>query len=158
MKHSPFILFWLSFLTFCTAVGFCVFLLLFPFGLFYPVIACDTKVLELGMVNSNTDIDCRFEIKNTGSRQLYLKEAVPACGSGNEIKIIGFSLEPIPPGGQKEIIVQFHPYSLRDKALKKVVILSNDPKFPRFVLSVSATVNHVPDIPSPPPTLAPMVE
>ena len=111
--------------------------------------------LELGTVNSDTDVDCRFEIKNIGNRQLRLKDAVPACGSGNEIKITAFSLEPLPPNRKREQLIQFHPYSLRGEVLKNVVISSNDPQFPNFILSIKATVNYVSSLPSPVPLLAP---
>jgi len=158
MKNVSLFLFCLSFLTFCTAAVFCVSLFLFPYGLFYPIIACDVKIIELGTIDNDTDIDCRFEIKNIGNRELLLREAVAACGSGNEIKIVNFSLEPIPPGGQRELNILFHPYSLHDKVLKKLVVVSNDPQFSRLVLSVSATVNYVPPPELPPPTLAPMIQ
>jgi hypothetical protein len=157
MKNFPFILFCLSFLAFCAVVGFCVLLLLFPFGLFHPVIACDTKILELGTINNDTDIDCRFVIKNIGNRKLLLREAVPVCGSGNELKVIDFSLEPISPGEQRELVLCFHPYALRNKTLKKVVVSSNDPRTPLFALSVSAMVNYVPPPPSSVPVLAPLI-
>jgi len=157
MKNFPFILFCLSFLTFCAVCGYCLLLLLFPFGLFHPVIACDTKVLELGTINNDTDVDCRFEIKNVGNSELHFHEVVPACGSGNEIRIIDVSLEPLLPGGKREIKVRFRPFSLRDNVLKKFVILSNDPKTPRLILSISATVYYVPPPQLPAPLLAPIV-
>jgi hypothetical protein len=158
MKNFSFVLFCVSFLVFCAAAGFCVLLFIFPYGLFHPVITSNVKILELGTIDSDKDIDCRFEIKNIGNRELLLREAVPACGSGTEIIVIDFSLVPIPPGGQRELVIRFHPYALRNKALKKVVILSNDPRMPRFALSVSAVVNHVPPPQSPTPVLAPIVQ
>jgi hypothetical protein len=157
MKHFPLVLFCLSFLAFWIVAGFCLLLFLCPHGLFYPVIACDTKILELGTINNDVDIDCQFEIKNIGNRVLHLQEATPACGSGNEIKVTAFSLKPLLPGEQRELIIRFHPYSLRDKTLKKVVVVSDDPQLPRLVLSVRATVNHVPPPQSPAPLLAPII-
>jgi hypothetical protein len=157
MKNFSFVLFCLSFLVFCTVSGFCLSLFFFPFGLFHPVISCDVKILELGTIDSDTDVDCRFDIKNVGNRDLHFREAAPACGSGNEIRIIGFSLEPLPPGEQRELKIRFHPFALRGKVLKKAVVLSSDPQFPRLILLVSATVNHVPPPQTPPPTLAPVI-
>jgi len=98
MKNFPIILFCLSFLTFCGVSGYCLFLFLFPYGLFYPAIACDTKILDVGTINSDIDVDCRFEIKNVGNSGLHFREIVPACGSGNEIRITDVSVEPLPPG------------------------------------------------------------
>jgi hypothetical protein len=158
MKHLPVVLFCLSFTAFCAVAGFCVLLFFFPYGVFRPVIACDTKVLELGTIDSETEVDCQFTIKNIGKRELLLREAVPACGSGNEIEVTTFSLEPLLPGEQRELMIQFLPYIIHGKVLRKLVVVSNDPQFPRLILSISATVNHVPPPPSPPvPLLAPMV-
>lgn len=155
MKKLSVALFCLSFLLFCTVIGFCLSVLLFPFGLFHPVIACDTEVLKLGTVGSDTDVDCRFEIRNDGNRELKFLEVVPACGSGNEIHIVDFPLEPLPPGEKRELALRFHPYACRGNVTKKLVISSDDPRSPRYSLSVSATVEHVPPAQSPPPTLAP---
>jgi hypothetical protein len=157
MNKFSFLLFCLSFLTFCAVAVFCVLLLLYPAGLFHPVIASDVKILELGTIDSDKDVDCRFEIKNMGNRELLLREAVPACGSGHEINVVDFSLDPLLPGEQRTLNFRFHPYALRDKVLKKLVVLSNDPKSPRLVLSVTATVNHVPPPETPPPILAPII-
>ena len=65
MKHFPPALFCLSFMAFCAVSGFCL-LFVFPYGLFRPAIACDTKILELNTTNNDVDIDCQFMIKNIG--------------------------------------------------------------------------------------------
>jgi hypothetical protein len=149
-------LFGLSFSMFCAVAGFCLMQILFPFGVFRPAIACDAKVLELGTVNSDAKIDCRFEIKNMGNRQLLFREVVPACGSGNDLENLNFSLTPLKPGELRECSFLFRPRLLQGDITKKVVVFSNDPKSPRFVLSLHVTVVPVaPTVPLEEPTLAP---
>lgn len=158
MNKFPAILCGVSFALFCLALGFCVSILVFPFGLFHPVIACDTKAVALGVIDNDKDVDCRFEIRNTGNRTLELREISPACGSGNEILDINCSLEPLPPGKNRMLTLRFHPYSCQGDVTKKLVIASNDPQSPLFSVSISATVNFVPPPKMPGPTLASMNE
>ncbi len=152
------ILFGGSFVIFCCVAVFCVLVLCFPFGLFHPVIACDTKIIKLGTIDSDQDVDCRFEIKNTGNRPLSFREITPACGSGNEMLDINCSLEPLSPGETRTLTLRFHSYSCRGDVTKKVVIASDDPRVPLYSLAVSATVHFIPPPETPEPMLAPVME
>lgn len=156
MKRFSFVLFCLSFSAFCVAAGFCVLLFLFPYGLFRPAIICETKTLDLGTINSDTDIDCRFTIKNLGNRPLHFRDIVPACGSGNTIQIVDAVLEPLPPHQERVFCIRFHPYHMQGRKNTRAVISSDDPQFPHYVLSITAEVKHIPP-PSVTPKLAPIV-
>ncbi len=158
MKPFFTVLFFIAFISFCAVTGICASILLFPFGLFHPAIACDTPALNLGTIDSNKNVDCQFTIKNTGNRTLELHDVTPVCGSGNEILLDEYSLLPLKPGEQRTLSFRFFPFFCRGDTLRKLVVSSDDPRFPKLVLSVKATVNHVPSEPTPEPKLAPLME
>jgi hypothetical protein len=156
---KEFLLFLFSFTVFLFILLGTIFILIFPFGLFHPVLDCSTKNFELGTVESSSVINCRFEIQNKGNMPLYFNGMKSACGSGNDIKGISFSNEPLEPKKQRECSFLFYPRFLKGESTKKVVIQSNDPQHPYFILTVHANVIPVslPDSQSK-PTLAPLVD
>jgi hypothetical protein len=132
---------------------------IFPFGLFHPVLDCSTKNFELGTVESSAVINCRFEIQNKGNRLLYFNGIRSACGSGTNIEGISFSDEPLEPNSRRECSFLFCPRFLKGESVKKIVIQSNDPRYPYFILTVHANVIPVapPDFQSK-PVLAPVID
>jgi hypothetical protein len=158
MKKVYFLLFSFSFVIFLFVLFCVVFILCFPFGVFRPVIDCDTKIIELGTVESNDVIKCRLEIQNKGNLPLYFQGVKPGCGSGNDIENISFSIESLLPDEKRECTFLFRPRLLNGRNTKKVVIYSNDPQKRYFIITINANVISVPqpDWQSE-PTLAPVL-
>lgn len=87
-----------------------------------------------GTVDPGSSLTHQFKLRNTGNRRLILVEEVCACAKDKENALI------VPPGEQIDLAL-----TLKAPAENVVITLqrrftTNDPKRPRFALTVSAKV------------------
>jgi len=155
MQRFDRIVFCVSFAFFCVVIAYQVYLFGLSCGLFCPALMCDNSEQELGTVQGDARIVLQFSLENNGWRSLAIESAQPACGSGNDLEIQEFSPMTLRPGGKQTLAVLFRPRLLKGDVVKKVVVVSNDYRHPRKVLSVRATVVPVPPSEEVAPILAP---
>jgi len=140
MRRFDRTVFYVSLAFFCAVIARQVYLFILTCSLFCPVLVCDDSEQELGETQGDAQIVLQFVLKNAGWSSLVIESAKPACGSGNDLEVQEFSPLTLRPGEQRTLSVLFRPRLLKGNVVKKVVVVSNDNRHPRKVLSVRATV------------------
>lgn len=87
-----------------------------------PVMTFETTDFNFGTITEGEHVKHVFKFKNTGKGNLIITEAKPACGCTVAEK----PDEPIPPGGESEIVVDFNSEgkSMGATEVKKSVIVT----------------------------------
>lgn len=94
------------------------------------------RVHEYGTVVSGDVVRHTFVIKNTGKEQLVLSNVKPSCGCTTP----EWSRDPIPPGGEGKIDVEFKTAGKSGQQIKTVTVTANtDPA--QTVLTLKGKVN-----------------
>jgi hypothetical protein len=76
---------------------------------------------DFGKVDQGEAVQHTYKFKNTGSEPLIISSAKGSCGC----TVPSWPKEPIPPGEEGEILVQFDSKGKRNKQNKKVTITAN---------------------------------
>ena len=103
------------------------------------VVLPDTQ-RDLGTVSQGAVLRTSFRVENAGSRRLILiEEAEGCCGQSAQPRQIT-----VPPRGSKELTIEVDTARWSGEMEHRVRYSTNDPKLPRFTLTVSATVRSPP--------------
>jgi Protein of unknown function (DUF1573) len=102
-------------------------------------IQCSEPVAQFGKLSDVGEFHKKFVIDNTGNRPLLISNVKPSCGAC--IKIISFPKSPIASGEQGVVEVALLTKQLPQGPVSNgVVVFSNDPKKPVFVLKLEAVI------------------
>lgn len=101
-------------------------------------IAFEESEYDFGTVKAGEKVRHVFKFKNTGSEPLIISNAKGSCGC----TVPNWPREPIPPGGEGEIVVEFDSKGKRGKQNRKVTITANTEP-PQIFLYVKGEV--IPD-------------
>lgn len=80
----------------------------------------DTKH-DFGTITEGEIAKHAYKFKNTGSNPLLISKAVASCGC----TVPSYPKEPIPPGGEGEIVVEFNSANRPGQQNKNVLVYSN---------------------------------
>lgn len=80
----------------------------------------DTKH-DFGVITEGEIAKHAYHFKNTGENPLLISRAVASCGC----TVPSFPKEPIPPGGEGDILVEFNSTNRPGKQMKNIMIYSN---------------------------------
>lgn len=100
-----------------------------------PVIRFDVDTADFGVVQEGDTIRYDFYFTNTGTADLIIKQAWPACGCTHPT----YTKEPVKPGARGVIHVEFHSAGFGGKEVdKEVIIISNAPEnYARFKAKIT---------------------
>lgn len=107
-------------------VFFCVLQTYAQFGDSFPVLKFDVDTADLGIVNEGDTVRFDFWFTNTGTKDLVIKQAWPACGCTTPV----FTPGPVKPGERGVIHVEFHSKGWGGQTVVKeiIVLLVNGPE------------------------------
>lgn len=111
---------------------------LFVLGFWRPQITCAEPVQDIGHISCDNVIRCRFLIRNAGNSELVVHDVKPSCGAC--LEIVDFPRSPIPPGAGGAINADLLASQLRGEVNKTLLVASNDPARPSFLLRVKGHV------------------
>lgn len=96
------------------------------FGDSFPVLTFDVDTADFGTVNEGDTVRFDFWFTNTGTRDLIIKQAWPACGCTTPV----FTNSPVKPGERGVIHVEFHSKGWGGQTVVKeiIVLLVNGPE------------------------------
>ncbi len=80
----------------------------------------DTK-FSFGTITEGEKVTHAYKFKNTGSNPLVISNAVASCGC----TVPSYPKEPIAPGGEGEIVVEFNSAGRKGHQQKNVLVYSN---------------------------------
>lgn len=104
------------------------------------VISCDA-VHDWGEVAFDEVVpEHHFIVKNIGKRELKLESVATGCGAC--LKVVHYTKAPIPPGEYGVVVVQLLPEKLEGAFERGVVVHSNDPKQPVYLLQLRAYITR----------------
>ncbi len=76
---------------------------------------------DFGIVREGEIVRYAFKFKNTGQQPLLISDAVASCGC----TVPSFSKEPVMPGQEGEVLVEFNSKGRKGKNHKSVIVFSN---------------------------------
>jgi hypothetical protein len=76
---------------------------------------------SFGTITEGDKVTHAFKFKNTGSNPLVISKAVASCGC----TVPSYPKEPVPPGGEGEIVVEFNSSGREGHQQKNVLVYSN---------------------------------
>lgn len=76
---------------------------------------------KFGTINEGEVVKHSFHFKNTGDQPLVISKAVASCGC----TVPSYPKEPVPPGGEGDITVEFNSENREGHQQKNVMIYSN---------------------------------
>lgn len=85
------------------------------------VIAFDDTKHDFGTVTDGDVVKYAYHFKNAGTNPLLISKAVASCGC----TVPSYPKEPIPPGGEGEIVVEFNSTNRVGVQNKNVLVYSN---------------------------------
>ena len=137
------ILFWFAFSAFAVAAIGAGYYHYFGTGYFRPVLATERRMLELGVVPSDSLTEVEFFVTNAGVRPLRIVSVRTGCAGC--VEIISYPTEPIRRGASVPVRVALDTKSLKGNVRKSFLIMSNDPiqqVYPMQINAVVESVNH----------------
>lgn len=81
----------------------------------------DSTKYDFGTIKEGTIAKHSYHFKNTGSNPLLIYNAVASCGC----TVPSYPKEPIPPGGEGDVEVQFNSHNRKGHQEKNVLVYSN---------------------------------
>lgn len=90
-------------------------------GMPKTTIAFDDTKHDFGTITEGDKVTHGFHFKNIGEHPLLISRAVASCGC----TIPSYPKEPIPPGGEGEIMVEFNSTNRVGEQIKNVLVYSN---------------------------------
>lgn len=109
-----------------------------------PVVTFNAQAYDFGDIQQGEKVEYTFTIKNTGNRDLIIRNVKTSCGCTAvtpEKKVIGAN-ETVP------LKVVFNSTGKKGKQNKAITIITNDPKTPTSILRVSSNVLTEPAAPA----------
>jgi len=100
-----------------------------------PKIVCAEPTFNFGEMESSTDVEHVFVLKNEGDLSLEIRQVRPSCGC----TVASLSQNTIPPGGQTELTTRLSLRGRQGAQHKTISVESNDPNQPTLVLSLEGT-------------------
>jgi len=89
---------------------------------------------DFGEINEGDKVSHTFKFSNTGQEPLIINSAKGSCGC----TVPEWPKEPIPPGGEGEIMVEFNSKGKKNKQTKTVTINANtDPNPTRLTIKAN---------------------
>lgn len=76
---------------------------------------------SFGTITEGDKVTHAFKFKNTGSNPLVISNAVASCGC----TVPSYPKEPVPPGGEGELVVEFNSSGREGHQQKNVLVYSN---------------------------------
>ncbi|HTM65259.1 MAG TPA: DUF1573 domain-containing protein [Flavipsychrobacter sp.] len=76
---------------------------------------------SFGTITEGDKVTHAFKFKNTGSNPLVISNAIASCGC----TVPSYPKEPVPPGGEGELVVQFNSSGREGHQQKNVMVYSN---------------------------------
>jgi len=101
-----------------------------------PVATFSEDSHDFGEINEGDKVECVFTLKNTGQRDLIIRNVKTSCGCTAvtpEKKVIGAN-ESVP------LKVEFNSKGKRGRQNKAITVITNDPKNPTTILRISTNV------------------
>ncbi|WP_163718182.1 DUF1573 domain-containing protein [Mangrovibacterium lignilyticum] len=101
-----------------------------------PVATFNDETHDFGDIKEGDKVECVFNLKNTGTRDLIIRNVKTSCGCTAvtpEKKIIGAD-ESVP------LKVVFNSKGKRGRQNKAITVITNDPKNPTTILRISTNV------------------
>lgn len=84
-------------------------------------LAFDTTKHDFGTIEEGEVVKYSYHFKNTGANPLLIYNAVASCGC----TVPSYPKEPIPPGGEGDIVVEFNSNNRVGHQEKNVLVYSN---------------------------------
>ena len=112
-------------------------------------IAFEHTDFDFGVVDDGEKVRHSYKFKNTGNEPLIISSAKGSCGC----TVPKWPSEPIPPGGDGVIDVEFDSKGKPGKQTKRVTVTANTVPATTF-LNITGTVNKDPNAPATPTTTA----
>lgn len=84
-------------------------------------ITFDSTKHSFGTITEGEKVKHAYKFKNTGTNPLLISNAVASCGC----TVPSYPKEPIPPGGEGEVVVEFNSENRKGHQQKNVLIYSN---------------------------------
>ncbi len=100
-------------------------------------------IWDFGDVRPDQKVEHTFTLKNTGTKELDIKDVAGNCGCTGTV--IDPSKKKLAPGGETQLLVSYDPRVNKDKGTfisRKVRITSNDPAVPVAEFSITANVTN----------------
>ncbi len=85
------------------------------------IIAFENTKHSFGTIKEGQQVRHAYHFKNTGANPLLITKAVASCGC----TVPSYPKEPIPPGGEGDIVVEFNSKKREGHQQKNVLIYSN---------------------------------
>lgn len=85
------------------------------------VITFDDTKHKFGTIKKGEKVTHAFHFKNTGNNPLLIVKAVASCGC----TVPSYPKDPIPPGGEGDIVVEFNTSNQKGHVMKNVLVYSN---------------------------------
>ena len=101
-----------------------------------PVVTFNEETHDFGDIKEGDQVECVFTLKNTGKRDLIIRNVKTSCGCTAvtpEKNVVG-SNESVP------LKVVFNSRGKRGRQNKAITVITNDPKNPTTILRISSNV------------------
>lgn len=108
--------------------------------LWVPIIDFPNPVLDVGQVRQGDRISCLFTVENSGWRPLSIDRVKPSCSSC--VIVTEYPEHEIAPRKVAEIGVELYTDTVSGKLRRTIIVSSNDPRRPQFLLEVRAIVTQ----------------
>lgn len=101
-----------------------------------PVASFNEETHEFGDIKEGDQVECVFQLKNTGKRDLMIRNVKTSCGctAVSPEKNVVSANETVP------IKVVFNSKGKRGRQNKAITVITNDPKNPTIILRISTNV------------------
>jgi uncharacterized protein (DUF58 family) len=103
-----------------------------------PELAADQPVFDFGSVPQGKKVEHNFVLRNRGNSPLTIRNTSTSCGC----TAVNVSSPVIQPGKSGEIKAVFDSANFAGAVVKTVTVESDDPKSPRYTLTIKGTVSE----------------
>ena len=93
---------------------------------------------DLSTVSDGSTHRCRFAVRNIGKRPLVIERVRVGCAAC--LKVIEAPTRPILPGGEDDLLAEFHAESSSGLVVHTLAVHSNDPVQPVLILKIKADI------------------
>ncbi|MDR1385129.1 MAG: DUF1573 domain-containing protein [Planctomycetaceae bacterium] len=110
-------------------------------GFWRPTLSCENSIYDYGDIEKTDHLvlnSVNFMIQNTGNRSLSVIKVTPGCGGC--VEVLNFPHHPIPPHSESLITVRLLPSNLSGSVDKSILVKSDDPLRPVFLLHLKANI------------------
>ncbi|TAF98718.1 MAG: DUF1573 domain-containing protein [Cytophagia bacterium] len=104
-----------------------------------PIIEFVSKEHNFGEIKEGDVVKHAFKFKNTGKTPLVIEEAKPGCGC----TVPKWPKEPIPPGGESEIVAEFKTQGQGGGIKEKSISIKSNTNPAETILKFKANINAV---------------